>query len=295
MKVMSYARKASKLFLVGIVSMVTVVGLLVGCASDEPKSEPTEQKTEPVEQVEEVELSIFAANSLEKAMPEVQALYTEKNPSVTFSDTQFKGSGDLVAQLDGGATADVLITASGSTMNDAEEGDLIDSTTRTDMFGNDLVVVRSKGSDIQLEGLEEVTSPDITRIAIGDSALVPAGAYANQSLYSIGLYTSDSGKEGEYDAAIADKIALADKVGTAAQYVSTGDCQIGFVYSSDVYRYDGIETLFVTPADSHKPIIYPGAVCAKSTQVEEAQKFLDFCLSDPDAQKIWAQYGFELL
>ena len=62
-----------------------------------------------------VELQIFAANSLEKALPEVQELYTEQT-GTTFADTQFKASGDLVEQMRAGATVDVLITASKGTM-----------------------------------------------------------------------------------------------------------------------------------------------------------------------------------
>ena len=65
-------------------------------------------------------------------------------------------------------------------------------------------------------------------------------------------------------------------MGTAAKYVSTGDCAAGFVYSSDIYRYDGIEEAFVCPDDSHKPIVYPGAVSATSENAEEAAKFLEF-------------------
>ncbi len=68
---------------------------------------------------ETVELQVFAANSLEKALPEVQELYTDQT-GTTFADTQFKGSGDLVEQMRAGATADVLITASKGTMDDAE-------------------------------------------------------------------------------------------------------------------------------------------------------------------------------
>ena len=70
----------------------------------------------------------------------------------------------------------------------------------------------------------------------------------------MGLYTGTEGDDGEYAPEIADKVALADKVGTAAAYVSTGDCVAGFVYSSDIYRYNGIEEAFVCPEDSHKPI-----------------------------------------
>ena len=95
------------------------------------------------------------------------------------------------------------------------------------------------------------------KIAVGDSATVPAGKYANQALASAGLYTNADGADGEYAASIADKVALADKVGTAAKYVSTGDCAAGFVYSSDIYRYDGIEEAFVCPDDSHSPSCIP--------------------------------------
>jgi molybdate transport system substrate-binding protein len=163
------------------------------------------------------------------------------------------------------------------------------------MFANDLVIVKAVGSDVAVSSLEDVTSDAISRIAIGDAATVPAGQYANQSLNSIGLYSSDTGKDGEYDAAIEGKVVLADKVGTAANYVATGDCQIGFVYTSDLYRYEGIETAFTVPSDAHKAILYPGAVLKASKSADVAKDFLEFCLSDPGALSIWAQYGFEVL
>lgn len=241
-----------------------------------------------------VELQIFAANSLERALPEVQALYMEQNPHVTFADSQFKGSGDLVTELQGGAPADILITASAATMDTAIENGNIDDATRSNMFVNDLVVVGQEGTDIAIASLEDVNSDAITRIAIGDADAVPAGAYANQSLSTIGLYSDASGKGGTYAAGFDAKVIIQSSVGNVAKTVSTGDVQIGFVYTSDLYRYDGIEQLFVVPSDSHKAIVYPGAVVAGSENAEEAAAFLEFCLNDPDALKIWAQYGFEL-
>lgn len=238
------------------------------------------------------ELQIFAANSLEKALPEVQKLYTAAHPEVTFADTQFKASGDLVQQIKAGAKPDILITASKGTMDTAEEGKLIDSDTRITMFNNDLVIVRAEGSDIKVGAIEDVVNAE--KIAVGDAATVPAGKYANQALASVGLYSNAEGTDGEYDASVADKINLADKVGTAAKWVSTGDCELGFVYSSDVYRYDGIEVAFTTPEDSHKKITYPGAVVADAVNAETSLGFLDFCMTDPDALEIWSQYGFEV-
>ena len=174
-----------------------------------------------------------------------------------------------------------------------EAAGLVDADTREDMFVNDLVIIRAEGSDTKVEVIDDVANLD-GKIAIGDAKTVPAGKYANQALASVGLYTGTEGDDGEYAPEISDKVALADKVGTAASYVSTGDCVAGFVYSSDIFRYDGIEEAFVCPEDSHKPIVYPGAVAESSEHADEAKAFIDFCLTNKKAQKIWAKYGFEL-
>lgn len=285
----SMGRAVSRRSLVAFGLTALLAGTLAGCGA---KPADTAGSAEGSAPAKAVELQIFAANSLEKAMPEVQALYTEKT-GVTFADTQFKASGDLIEQMRAGAQVDVLITASKGTMDDAVAGELVDEATRLDMFVNDLVVVKAEGTDVEIASLEDVKNIE-GKVAIGDAVTVPAGKYANQALNTIGLYTGGAGDDGEYAPEFADRVALADKVGTAAKYVSTGDATIGFVYSSDIFRYDGIEQAFVCPEDTHKPIVYPGAVSASSEHAEAAADFLDFCMNDAEAQKVWAKYGFEL-
>ena len=281
--------------LVVLFTVFTLMCGLVGCGSSAPAPAPAPnpQETTPAgPQAPAVQLQIFAANSLERALPEVQALYTAAHPNVTFADTQFKASGDLVSQIEAGALPDILMTASSGSMDNA--ANYIDASTRINMFGNDLVIARGVGSTIQINSLEDINNPAITSIAIGDADAVPAGQYANQVLNSIGLYSDASGKGGTYDPSFEPKVALASSVGNAAKYIESGDCQIGFVYSSDIFRFSGIEVAFVTPADSHKPIVYPGAVLASSENAEVAADFLNFCLTDPEAQKVWSRYGFEV-
>jgi molybdate transport system substrate-binding protein len=283
---------------VAVIAAFALMFALAACTQPKVEDKPAENTPPPATETptpDPVELQIFAANSLEKALPEVEALYTQAHPEVTFAPTQFKASGDLVEQIGAGAQPDILITASKGSMDTAVEGGSIDEATRVDMFGNDLVIVKAKGSDVAVSSLEDVKADTFTEIAIGDAATVPAGQYANQALNSIGLYSSDTGKDGEYDAAIDGKIVLADKVGTAANYVATGNCQIGFVYTSDIYRYDGIEAAFTVPTSAHKAILYPGAVLGASKNADVAKDFLNFCLTNPDAQRIWSQYGFEVL
>lgn len=242
--------------------------------------------------IEGTNLQIFAANSLEKAMPEVQNLYTQET-GATFADTQFRGSGDLVEQMLAGAQVDVLITASSSTMDDADNDGLIDPETRVDMFVNDLVIVAAQNSDVTINSLEDIVNIE-GNIAIGEPGAVPAGKYANQSLASVGLYSDDSGNGGTYADSIASRVNQANSVGTAAQYVSTGECIIGFVYSSDIYRYDGLKIVYTVPAETHKTIVYPGAVATSSENAEAAVDFINYCLTNENAAAIWAQYGFEL-
>ena len=88
---------------------------LAGCSSNTEQQagetqKPAEEQAKS-ESHEAVELQLFAANSLSKAMDAVQELYTQDHTWVTFKDTQYLSSGELNEQLAGGAYADVLISA----------------------------------------------------------------------------------------------------------------------------------------------------------------------------------------
>ena len=290
-------KKSYKRFLMPALCMAIVAAFaLVGCGGSQAASSSTASDSGSTDAVE---LNVFAANSLQKALPEVQALYTEQT-GVTFADTQFEASGTLVTKLQEGATCDVLITASKKTMDNAAEN--IDEATRVDMFTNDLVVCVKEGADIKVASIEDLATNDaIESIAIGDPNVVPAGKYAVQCFESAGLVTYDEADDGtienvKWDASIEGKInAGADKVGTVASYVSEGTCTVGLVYTTDIFRYDGIEVAYTTPADSHKTILYPGAVVKDSANAEAAADFIKFCLENADAQKIFSEYGFELV
>ena len=119
--------KTRRSFLAALTAFALVGTLgLVGCAQQQPAAPAKAPQPEKAK----VELTVFAANSLEKALPEVQALYTKKT-GVTFKDTQFKGSGDLVEQLKANSkSADVLITASTGTMEKALKNQSVDSSTK---------------------------------------------------------------------------------------------------------------------------------------------------------------------
>ena len=250
-----------------------------------------------------VQLQIFAANSLSKAMEEVQAIYTEQT-GITFADTQYEGSGTLNEMLGGGAYADALITASASTMDTAVDSGYVDADTRFSLFSNDLVIVSGLDSSLEDVTLEDIASGTYT-LAVGDAS-VPAGNYAKQSLTTTtppcwisadGTVGPDcSGKEGTFEGTpLEGKVTEGSSVGNVCSYANSGDVDLAMVYSSDVYRFGNVKQVGTAPFGTHKPILYPAAVCTVSEQPEEAKAILEWCSTDEDAIKVWQEWGFELV
>lgn len=280
---------------------------LTGCSSNnssstEQKSDTTQTEQSADNNKEQVELQVFAANSLSKAMEEVEAAYiADGHTNVSFADTQYKASGELNEMLGAGSYTDLLISASKGSMDTAAEKGYVDSSTRVDMFKNDLVMVSKEGTDLKDVTLQDIADGKYT-FCVGDES-VPAGNYACQSLSTVGVYlppASDEGKTGKdisgKGGTFADGYApvLDTSVGNVCKHAQSGDVDVAFVYTSDVYRFGGVQIVGTVPADTHKNIVYPGAVTSNCKNAEATQEFLDWCLSSDKAQEIWQKWGFEL-
>ena len=282
---------------------------LAGCSSNNSSTEQksSDTKTEQTSQTaEKVELQVFAANSLSKAMEEVQKAYNEDGHSnVSFADTQYKASGELNEMLGAGSYADLLISASKSSMDTAVSKGYVNESTRVDMFKNDLVMVSKEGSSLKDVTLDDIAAGKYS-ICVGDDS-VPAGNYAAQSLSTVGVYTPAgddagktgkdiSGKGGSYQSFVdaGHSVVTDTSVGNVCKHAQSGDVDVAFVYTSDVYRFGGVQIVGTVPANTHKNIVYPGAVTKECKNVEATQEFLNWCLQSEKAQAIWQKWGFEL-
>ena len=298
-------------FMIAAVLTFALVGMfaLAGCSSNATEESTAESSSSATASTEEssseaaeaVELQIFAANSLSEAMDKAQELYSETHEGVTFADTQYEASGTLNEMLAAGSYADILITASKGTMDTAVEEAYVDEGTRFDMFTNDLVIVAGENSDITEVTLDDVATGQYT-VAVGDDN-VPAGNYAKQALSTVGCWVDEEGttgsesdgKGGTFDGTpLAGLVTEGSSVGNVCSYANSGDVDLAFVYTSDVYRFGGVKIVGTVPSDTHKNIIYPAAVCADSENAEAAAAFLDWCTTDEEALKIWQEWGFEL-
>ena len=255
-----------------LVALVVLASLFTGCSNP---SEKTDNK------VQGTEIMVCAAASLIDALTEIQRVYEQNSPGVKIN-FNFAASGILQHQIEQGAPSDLFISAGKKQMDVLEDKNLIDKESRTDLIGNDLVLVVSKYST-NISSFQDLTGPEISRISIGTPETVPAGKYAQETLESLNLWD-----------VLKPKLVMAKDVRQVLSYVETGNVEAGLVYRSDAVSTNKLKIAAAAPFTSHKPIVYPAAVVPNSSNQEAAKTFLNFLQSD-EALDIFKKHGFTTL
>ncbi|MGI6046267.1 MAG: molybdate ABC transporter substrate-binding protein [Eggerthellaceae bacterium] len=309
------AFRLSRLYRFGLFALTLVcigaVFALTACSSQDADES---SKSEP-----SVKLRVFAPESLSEALPEVERLYSAKNPDIGFEENTFDLSTQLVSDLeylvshpapsDGGDESDkvqaardcdILFTATASSMNDAADAGVIDASTCADILENDLVICASTSSDVKIAQLSDLNSAAVSSIGLTDPSKSDEGLYAAETLQTANLATIKESSTGAVSVTYKD--AIADKVKDDALYQADltdslvkGNVRVAFLFGSDVVANDQIRDVYTVPSAAHAAIRYPGAVSSTTDHGDEARAFLDFCLTDKDAKKIFSSHGLTVV
>lgn len=263
--------KTKKMALLLSLLLLTALAF-AGCGSSEKSPAPAAQQIP-------VELNVSAAVSLKDAMAEIQKHYQAKNPH---SKLLFNlgASGSLQKQIEQGAPADIFISAAPKQMNELQEKKLINPATRKNFVENKLVVIVPKDSKLSLTKYEDLTQAGVNKIALGETAVVPAGQYAKEVLQKLALWDK-----------VQDKVVFAKDVRTVLAYTETGNVEAGIVYKTDAASSDKVKIVATAPEGSHQPILYPIAVVASTKQAKAAEDFVNY-LFTPESKAILEKYGF---
>ena len=190
------------------------------------------------------------------------------------------GSDTLATQLLAGASVDLFVSADTRQMDRVEAGGRIDSSTRVDLFSNQLVVVSHVDRAGRVTGVTDLEGSPVRRIAMGDPDSVPAGVYAREFLESAGIWDS-----------VRSKMVPTRNVRAALAAVEAGNADVGFVYRTDVALAESVEIAFVIPVDRGPQIRYVAAVTAEALQEAAARRLLTF-LREGRARRIFEDAGF---
>ncbi len=258
-------KKVALIALVGLLFAGLVTGL-IGCSEKE----------------EAVTLKVSAAASLTDVLAEINDLYTKQHPNVTM-EPNFASSGTLQTQIQQGAPCDVFISAGAKQMDNLESGSLIKEETRKNLLNNKIVLIVPNDSTLGLTDFNGLTGASVKKIAIGDSASVPAGTYGKKALEQLGIYSQ-----------VESKFNKATDVRQVLTWVENGDVDAGIVYLTDAKISDKVKVVAEGPAEVNASIVYPVAIIEASENSDAAQKYVDFLSSDKAAE-VFVKYGFTMV
>lgn len=226
-------------------------------------------------------VTVFAAASLKNALDEVGAAYARTGGEARFS---YAASSAIARQIEQGAPADVYVSADSDWMTYLAERKLIVAASRRDLLTNRLALIAPADSKATIRigrGMPLAKALGPGRLAVAGPD-VPAGKYAKASLSALGVWDSVSGK-----------LAQAENVRTALQYVARGETPFGIVYDTDAKVEPKVRIVGLFPDATHPKIVYPAAVVAASNN-PDAAKFLAY-MGSPPAAAIFRKYGFTVL
>jgi molybdate transport system substrate-binding protein len=229
------------------------------------------------------DLLVFGAASLKNALDDADAQYQrDAGHKVVVS---YGASSALAKQIEGGAPADVFISADLDWMDYVAEHKRIKPETRFNLLGNKLVLVARADSGINLTigpnfPLAQALGND--RLAMAEPSAVPAGKYGKAALEALGVWPS-----------VASKIAPVQDVRATLLLVSRGEAPLGIVYQTDAAADKTVKIVAAFPESTHPPIIYPIAVTATSTN-PGAAAYLAF-LKSAAAKPAFEKQGFVVL
>jgi molybdate transport system substrate-binding protein len=229
------------------------------------------------------DLVIFAAASLREALDEVNTAFMRQyGDTVTIS---FGASSKLAWQIESGDPANIFISADLGWMDSLERRHLVQTESRKNLLGNQLVIAAPADADTKLDikpGFDLGGALKGGHLAMADPSSVPAGKYGKAALETLGVWAS-----------VESVVERTEDVRGALSLVSRHKAPLGIVYTTDVAADPGVKVVGVFPPESHPPIVYPVALTAESRD-PAAKRLLEF-LGSPSAKAIFEKHGFSVL
>ncbi|WP_026573635.1 molybdate ABC transporter substrate-binding protein [Bacillus sp. UNC438CL73TsuS30] len=251
-------------------SLILLIMIMAGCSSNQQAKKPKEQK--------KVELTVSAAASLQNALNDIKTKFEKEHPNIVIN-YNFGASGALQQQISQGAPVDLFFSAAEDKFDKLVQDGLIERSKRTDLVGNELVLVVPKDGNKGIHAFEDLVKAN--KIAIGTPESVPAGQYAKETLEHLHAWK-----------AIEGKAVYAKDVRQVLTYVETNNVDAGIVYKTDALISPKVKIAAMAKEDSHGPIIYPVGVIKNSSHPKEAQLFYDY-LQGQTSINILEKYGFK--
>ena len=224
------------------------------------------------------ELKVAAAADLQPVMPAFSAAYQKKTGVKLV--VSFGSSSALTSQIINGAPFDVFLAADFSFPEKVVAAGLAAETSAVPYARGTLVLWTRKDSPLQPLNMELLTDPRVTRIAVADEFHAPYGAAAYAAMRQ--MKTLD---------ALKPKLVVAENIAQTAQFVVSGNAQVGFLSltSAQTPQLKEVGNYVLVP------FVYPqirqcAVVMKNSPRVEDGKAFLTW-MTSPEVQSHLKDFG----
>jgi len=235
----------------------------------------------PISFAQQPQLNVAAAADLKFAMTDLAAAY-EKQSRVHLNLT-FGSSGNFFAQIQNGAPFDIFFSADSDYPRKLNEAGLVLPNT-ADTYAIGKLVLWSPAServDPSKSGWQSLLDPSVKKIAIANPDHAPYGRAALEALRNSGLYEK-----------IKDKLVFGDNIAQTAQFVQSGNAQIGILAESLILAPSfGPGHSWKIPQQQYAPLIQSVVALKSSAHKDAALAFLIW-IKTPPAQATFEKYGF---
>lgn len=227
-------------------------------------------------------ITLAAAADLNAALSELAANY-QKQTGKTAS-LAFGSSGNLFNQIQNGAPFDLFFSADEDYSKQLVTAGLAEPSSLYRYAIGRLVlwVPASSSLDIEHRGMNVLLEPSAKKIAIANPQHAPYGRAAVATLRHFGIYER-----------VADRLVLGENVSQAAQFVESGNAQVGIVALSLALApaLHGKGRYWEIPADAYPVLNQAVVILAHSAHKRDAAAFLEY-LKTPEAIAVLQRYGF---
>lgn len=226
-------------------------------------------------------ITIAAAADLKFAMDEIVTRFKTGHPGQEI-DIVYGSSGKFHTQIRQGAPYDLFFSADISFARElAGQGMAASGVTR---YATGRIALWSAGMDATKMTLASLTDPKITRIAIANPKHAPYGKRAEEALRSAGLWDK-----------LQSKLVFGENISQAAQYVQSGNAQVGIVALSLVLDPELAKKggYYLIPDTMHKPLEQGYIITKRGANKPLAKQFAEYTGSK-QARGIMTKYGFVL-
>ena len=231
----------------------------------------------------EVELTVFAAASMQETLTEIGENYRKDHPNITLT-FNFDSSGTLKTQIEEGAVCDAFISAGQKQMDQLAEGNFLLEGSRFDLLENKVALAVPEGNPAGINSYDDLKSAleaGTVLLAMGNSD-VPVGQYTQKIFACWGL--------DEAALAASGCLTYGSNVKEVTTQVDQGAVDCGIIYGTDAFSA-GLTVVDTATEEMCGQVIYPAAVLAGSEHSGEAQAFLDYVRS-ADGAAVLESVGF---